>query len=120
MTKRKPRPTDEELQDESFWDWESATWQPPVVNPRAVVSVSFPSADFQVVARAAEAAGLKLSEFIREAAIAAAGGRGAKAEMALTGVAGQVMLQTKSTSSTRLATELHGAPETGAASSSVA
>ena len=54
------------------WDWKNAEVLPPVVNPRAVVSVAFPARDFAAVAGMARLTGKKLSEFIREAALARA------------------------------------------------
>ena len=59
-------------EDPEEWDLENAETRPPVANPRAVVSVAFPARDFEVVATAARLAGKKLSEFIREAALARA------------------------------------------------
>ncbi len=57
------------LQDDDEWDAESAVYQPPRKTRRAVVSVAFPSADFQLVATVARAAGQPTSQFIREAAV---------------------------------------------------
>ena len=53
------------------WDLAGAVTQPPVKNRRSVVSVAFPSEQFQAVARAAREQGKKLSAFIREAAMRA-------------------------------------------------
>ncbi len=62
--------TDEELQDESAWDFESAQQMAPAERKaRAVVSVAFPGEAFDYVSEAAEGAGMKISHFIREAAI---------------------------------------------------
>ena len=62
--------TDDELRDESTWDFESAEQlAPPERKARAVVSVAFPGDAFDYVSEAAEGAGMKLSHFIREAAI---------------------------------------------------
>ena len=62
--------TDEELQDESAWDFESAEQLPsPERKARAVVSVAFPGNVFDYVAQAADRAGMKISHFIRDAAI---------------------------------------------------
>lgn len=61
--------TDEELQDESGWDFESAEQLAPrEQKARAVVSVAFPGDAFDFVSDAAERSGMKISHFIREAA----------------------------------------------------
>jgi hypothetical protein len=65
--------TDEELaelEDPDTWDWESAEVHPPVENPGARVSVRFTAAELGVVERAAEQAGMKLTAYIRAAALA--------------------------------------------------
>ena len=59
-------------EDSRSWDLKNPTKSGPVRNRRTVVSVSFPSRDFQVVSAAAAEAGLPTSQFIREAAIAKA------------------------------------------------
>ena len=62
--------TDEELRDESMWDFENAEQLPPPERKaRAIVSVAFPGADFDCVSEAARNADMKVSHFIREAAI---------------------------------------------------
>ncbi len=53
------------------WDFDTAVIQPPIANRRSVVSVAFPAADFQTVAREARRLGVKLSAYIREAALRA-------------------------------------------------
>jgi hypothetical protein len=58
-----------ELEDESSWDDEGITVHPPVKNPRSIVSVAFSTADFTRVAQHARQKGMKLSEFIRTAAL---------------------------------------------------
>jgi hypothetical protein len=58
--------------EEETWDLDAAEARPAVRNRRAVVSVAFPSEDFKKVSQAAERAKMKISEFIREAAIAMA------------------------------------------------
>ena len=60
---------DRDLQDPDTWDYEHAELLPPVANPQAVVAVTFEGEDFILVAKQAEQAGMKLSEFIREAAL---------------------------------------------------
>ena len=62
--------SDEELQDPAAWDFEGAEELPtPERKARAVVSVAFPADVFDYVAQAAERAGMKISHFIREAAL---------------------------------------------------
>ena len=65
----------EQLQDRESWDWELAESRPARKKPRAVVSVAFNRDDFDTVAAFAERAGMKLSEFIRSAAIGCAEGK---------------------------------------------
>ena len=61
-----------DLEEMKNWDLENPVKSDPVKNRRTVVSVSFPSRDFQVVAAAADQAGISTSQFIREAAVAKA------------------------------------------------
>ncbi len=62
--------SDEELQDESVWDDENAQQLPPPERKaRAIVSVAFPGEAFDYISAAARDADMKLSHFIREAAI---------------------------------------------------
>ena len=61
-----------DLEDSRSWHSDSPEKSGLVRNRRTVVSVSFPSGDFQVVAAAAHEAGLSTSQFIREAAMAKA------------------------------------------------
>jgi hypothetical protein len=65
----------EQLQNPEDWDWDRAESRPGRKKPRAVVSVAFKRDDFETVAGFAERAGMKLSEFIRSAAIGCAGGK---------------------------------------------
>lgn len=58
-----------ELQNPENWDFEKADVRPGVKKSRAVVSVAFTREDFELVARAAEEFGMKVSEFIRAAAL---------------------------------------------------
>src|SRR5438093_11997794 len=58
-----------ELESSEYWDDASAERHPPVKGGRAIVSVALAREDFQRVAAAAERAGKKTSEFIREAAL---------------------------------------------------
>jgi hypothetical protein len=65
----------EELQNPESWDWERGESRPGRKKPRAVVSVAFNRDDFETVAAFAERAGMKLSQFIRSAAIGCAEGK---------------------------------------------
>lgn len=58
-----------ELQDPAAWDDESVEVLPPVKAPRAIVSVAFSRADLGQIAAYAQRHGMKLSEFIRKAAL---------------------------------------------------
>jgi hypothetical protein len=58
------------LQDPETWDDNKAERKPGVQRPRAVVSVAFSRDDFERVAQYAERNGFKVSEFIRESALA--------------------------------------------------
>ena len=61
------------LESEEEWEEpEEELLAQPRRRPRAVVSVAFPREDFEVVEECAERLGKRLSEFIREAAIARA------------------------------------------------
>ena len=60
---------EEELQNEDMWDFEGAEARPPVRGRRAIVSVSFTPEDFRRVSEAARDAGMRLSEYIRIAAL---------------------------------------------------
>jgi hypothetical protein len=59
-----------ELQDPDAWDWEHGELHAPVTNAGAVVSVRFTRDEFDRVAAAAERIGLKLTQFIHDAALA--------------------------------------------------
>lgn len=65
-----------DLELEESWDYEQPEVRGPVKASRVVVSVAFRRDDFEPVSRHAERMGKKISEFIREAAIETAGGRG--------------------------------------------
>ena len=58
-----------QLQDESEWDFEAGERQRAPRGHRAVVSVSFKTADFTLVSEAARKRDQLLSQFIREAAL---------------------------------------------------
>ena len=55
------------------WDFERAERRSSTRRPRAVVSVAFSADDFDHVATVAEALNMRVSEFIRTAALASAG-----------------------------------------------
>lgn len=58
-----------ELNEQSDMDWSSATQQKTRRRSRAVVSVGFSTDDFDRLDRHVERRGMKISEFIREAAL---------------------------------------------------
>ena len=59
-----------ELRDDpEMWDYEHAEYPPPVENVGAVVAVRFDVDDFTSVAWCAEELGMKLTAFVREAAL---------------------------------------------------
>ena len=60
---------DSQLMDPEAWDFESAERRPGTKADRTVVSVGFPRKDFELVAEEAERVGMKVSEFIRNAAL---------------------------------------------------
>ena len=64
-----------QLHDPDSWDWEHAQSRAGRKKPRAVVSVAFNRDDFETVALYAERAHMKVSEFIRSAALGCAEGR---------------------------------------------
>ncbi len=67
------------LEDAETWAFEKAEMQPPVKGRRAVVSVAFPREEFDLVDECAERSGMKLSEFIRKAALSRVSNRSALA-----------------------------------------
>lgn len=72
---RNSRPVDreeEELMDPESWDDDAPEVRQPVKKPRAVVSVAFPAADFELVAAKARENGATVSGYIRQAAVAQA------------------------------------------------
>jgi len=67
--------------------------EPASSGDRAIVSVTFPRADFNRVTQHAAQANKKTSEFIREAALSAAAGNGAGVAFSLTtGSAATIMM----------------------------
>jgi hypothetical protein len=69
------RHEDGDLWDPGFCDHETAEERPAVKRARAVVSVAFPRQDYDLVAEAARRADVRISEFIRRAAMTAAAPR---------------------------------------------
>jgi hypothetical protein len=89
-----PRHDEASLQDPGTWDFASAHRHPPAKRGRAVVSVAFPREDFELVAGQAERERKKLSEFIREAAVARAKGMAYGGELPPPTVSGSVSFGT--------------------------
>lgn len=56
------------------WDYETATVRPPARAPKAVFSIRVDAREMSAIRRAARAAGVTTSEFIRSAALARAEG----------------------------------------------
>lgn len=77
-----------DLERPEQWDFERAARRRGVRAPRAVVSVAFRREDFELVAAAAERANMKLSEFIRAAALAAARSRSEPGRLMIDGASG--------------------------------
>ncbi|MFQ5874805.1 MAG: hypothetical protein ACE5JL_13560 [Dehalococcoidia bacterium] len=71
------RERDRELEKAETWDFERPEVREPVKTSRVVVSVAFQRDDLARVSEYAKQIGKKTSEFIREAAIEKAIGRGA-------------------------------------------
>ena len=80
-----------ELDDARNWDLDNPERSGPVRNRRTVVSVSLPSDVFQVVAAAAQEAGLSTSQFLREAAVAKASPAYVEADLSWAGSSGSVV-----------------------------
>jgi hypothetical protein len=59
----------QELEDPTTWDYEGAERRPGVDAPRATIAVTFGSDDLELVERCAERLGMRMSEFIRQAAV---------------------------------------------------
>ena len=66
----KKRDRDLELKNPESWMFSEAEARTPTRPPRAVVSVAFSREDIAKLERHAKAQGLKLSQFIRDAALA--------------------------------------------------
>jgi hypothetical protein len=58
-----------EIEDPAVWDYDRAEPFPGTELPRASVVVTFSGEDFARVAREAERVGIKVTEFVREAAL---------------------------------------------------
>lgn len=58
-----------DLEDEEMWDFDQGTVHPPSKTARAIVPVAFEGDDFKRVAMYARKRGVKLSDFIRKAAL---------------------------------------------------
>jgi hypothetical protein len=93
MTKR--------LTDPNEWDFQEAQTKPPVKGRRAVVSVAFPAEDFQTVSKYAESFGMKISEFIRSAAVERTRPHDSAASVAGGGTACVFVVQTGTASVTK-------------------
>jgi hypothetical protein len=85
------------------WDFDNAEIRPPVRGRRAIVSVAFPAEDFQVVAKTAEALGMKLSEFIREAAVSRTRQADSSPTTVIAGVSMGIVVEAKLAPVTKLA-----------------
>ena len=59
----------EDLEDPENWDFDNVQIQPPVKNPRAIVSVPLNRSELGQIATAARRCGVSLSEYIRSAAL---------------------------------------------------
>ena len=86
MTRQTWAQEEAELQDPATWNADKGFVQPGNPSRRAIVSVPFARDDFAAIVQAARRAGLRTSEFIREAAIERA--RGPLAGARVTQVAG--------------------------------
>ncbi len=71
----KTKNNETELRNPKTWDFERARIVKPATPARVVVSVAMNHADFDIIAKQAEIAGKKLSEYIRDAAVEKAGGK---------------------------------------------
>ena len=96
-----------DLEDARSWDLDNPERSGPVKNRRTVVSVSLPSDVFQVVAAAAQEAGLSTSQFLREAAVARASPAYVEADLSWAGSSGSVVsyLSQRPTTGARTADE---------------
>jgi hypothetical protein len=72
MAKRR-KPTEEELQSEDYWAWDSVEVHEPVKDQKALLSIEFKAGELDLVSKAAEDKGQNIIEFVRAAALAASG-----------------------------------------------
>jgi hypothetical protein len=68
---------EKELENPENWNFDEAERHEAVRNRRSIVSVAIPSEEFVIIAKAAEREGLKLSQYLREAALEKAKGSNA-------------------------------------------
>ncbi len=84
VQRQKTMPIDQDLESlerEDTWDFATAERRPGSKVSRAVVSVAFSREDFELVGERAEQLGLKVSEFVRSAAIDAAVARAGRVQV---------------------------------------
>ena len=67
--RKKSRDDEEALGQEAGWETEAAKTHQPRTTRRAILSVAFSSEDLELINEAAVAAEMKVSEFVRNAAI---------------------------------------------------
>ena len=91
-----------DLEKDENWDFDHAEARPAVKNRRTIVSVAFHQDDFQRVASYAAAAGMKVSEFIREAALEKTRGDSDAATSVISGASSGLVLESGLPSLTRL------------------
>ena len=60
---------DRELMDPGSWDWDSAVLMPPVKNPGLRLMLRLEREDVRVLSAGARAANMKLSDYIKQAAL---------------------------------------------------
>lgn len=101
-----------DLESEENWDFDQAEVHPPAKRNRAVVSVAFPRPAFEQVSRAAEIAGARVSEFIREAALEKASRQTEEAVLASVSgaVAGSISFNGRDSSGAPATTRVPGSP----------
>ncbi len=78
------------LKNPENWDFDHVETKGPVKAPRVVVSVAFRSKDYTTVSERARRLGKKTSEFIRDAALEKASGRGLFPQVYPTGNSGSL------------------------------
>ena len=65
----------EDLERPENWDYKHAERRPGVRKTRTVLSVAFPRDDFELISQYAQGLGMKVSEFVRKAALEKASAR---------------------------------------------